>query len=140
MQFHKAETQYVNNIINEGLEKNDRKPFWKYAKAKKQDNIGIAPLRHKGSMTNDSKEKAKLYILNDQFKSVFTKSTSTTLEKSTIDRGFNIKTLKIEEQGVLKLLKDINPSKTMGPDQIPNIVLKTCAKTLAPGMTKIFQK
>lgn len=28
----------------------------------------------------------------------------------------------------------------MGPDQIPNIVLKTCAKTLAPGMTKIFQK
>ena len=28
----------------------------------------------------------------------------------------------------------------MGPDQIPNIVLKTCAKSLAPGMTKIFQK
>ena len=28
----------------------------------------------------------------------------------------------------------------MGPDQIPIIVLKTCAKTLAPGMTKIFQK
>jgi hypothetical protein len=28
----------------------------------------------------------------------------------------------------------------MGPDQIPNIVLKTCAKGLAPGMTKIFQK
>ena len=47
-------------------------------------------------MTNDSKEKAN--ILNDQFKSVFTKSTSTTLEKSTIDREFNIKTLNIGEQ------------------------------------------
>ena len=69
---------------------------WSKAKAKKQDNIGIAPLRHKGSMTNDSKEKA--YILNDQFKYVFTKSTPTTLEMSTIDRGFNIKTLKIGEQ------------------------------------------
>lgn len=101
-QFHKAETQYVNNIITEGLEKNDRKPFWRYAKAKKQDNIGIAPLRHQGSMTNDSKEKAN--ILNDQFKSVFTKSTSTTLEESTIDQGFNIKTLNIGEQGVLKLI------------------------------------
>ena len=89
-------------------------------------------------MTNDSKEKAN--ILSDQFKSVFKNSTSTTLEKSTIDRGYNIKTLKIGEQGVLKLLKDINPSKAMGPDQIPNIVLKTCAKTLAPGMTKIFQE
>ena len=65
--------------------------------AKKQDNIGIAPLRHKGSMTNDSKEKAN--TLSDQFKSVLAKGTSTTLEKSTIDRGFNIKTLKIEEQG-----------------------------------------
>ena len=93
---------------------------------KKQDNIGIAPLRHKGSMTNDSKEKAN--TLNDQFKSVFIKSTLTTLEKSTIDRGFSIKTLKIGEQGVFKLLKDIHPSKAMGPDQIPNIVLKTCAK------------
>ena len=66
-----AETQYVNNIITEGLGKNDRKPFWRYARAKKQDNIDIAPLRHKGSMTNDSKEKAN--ILNDQFKSMFTK-------------------------------------------------------------------
>jgi hypothetical protein len=37
-------------------------------------------------------------------------------------------------------VKDIKPSKAMGPDQIPNIVLKTCAKTLAPGMTKILQK
>ena len=60
-QFHKVETQYVNNIETECLEKNVRKPFWRYAKSKKknQDNIGIAPLRHKGSMTNDSKEKAK---------------------------------------------------------------------------------
>ena len=47
-------------------------------------------------MTNDSKEKAN--ILNDQFKSFFAKSTSTTLEKSTIDREFNIKTLNIGEQ------------------------------------------
>ena len=129
----KNDAPSLNNIITESLEKNDRKPFWRYAKAKKQDNIGIAPLRHKGSMTNDSKEKAN--ILNDQFKSVFTKTMSTTLEKSTIDRGFNIKT---GEQGVFKLLTDINPSKAMGPDQIPNIVLKTCAKTLAPGMTKIY--
>jgi hypothetical protein len=45
--------------------------------------------------------------------------------------------MKIGEQGVFKLLKDINPSKATGLDQIPNIVLKTCAKTLAPGMTKV---
>jgi hypothetical protein len=32
---------------------------------------------------------------------------------------------------------DLNP---WFKDVIPNILLKTCAKTLAPGMTKIFQK
>ena len=51
---------------------------------KKQDNIGVAPLRHKCSMTNNSKEKAN--ILSDQIKFVFTKSTSTALERSNIDR------------------------------------------------------
>ena len=75
-------------------------------------------------MTNDSKERAN--ILSDQIKFVFTKSTSTTLERSNIDREFNIKTLKIGEQGILKLLKDINPSKAMGPDQIASIALKMC--------------
>ena len=38
-QFHKVETQYVNNIETECLEKNDRKPFWRYAKAKKNKTI-----------------------------------------------------------------------------------------------------
>jgi len=28
----------------------------------------------------------------------------------------------------------------MGPDQIPTIILKTCAKELAPAITEIFQR
>lgn len=39
----KAEWNYINNIINAGL-KNRSKPLWNYIKAKKQVNIGIAPL------------------------------------------------------------------------------------------------
>ena len=40
-------------------------------KAKKQDNMGVAPLKSNGGLTNDSKVEAE--ILNNQFKSVFTK-------------------------------------------------------------------
>ena len=38
---------------------------------KKQDNIGVAPLKRSSGLTNKSKEKAE--ILSNQFKSVFTK-------------------------------------------------------------------
>jgi hypothetical protein len=47
--------------------------FFKYwnSVCTKQDNIGVAPLKRYGGLTNESKEKAE--ILNNQFKYVFTK-------------------------------------------------------------------
>ena len=41
----------------------------------------------------------------------------------------------------MKLLKNINIHKAMGPDGIPNILLKTCAEELSFGLTcsAIFQ-
>jgi hypothetical protein len=48
--------------------------------------------------------------------------------------------LKITVEVVEKLLKTTNPSKAMGPDRIPNIILKTCAEELAPCLKNIFQK
>ena len=38
-----------------------------------------------------------------------------------------------------KLLRNINPSKASGPDNIPNRILKQCAKQLAPSLAIIFQ-
>ena len=46
-EFRKAEMDYVNKTIQEGFEQNNSKPFWRYIKAKKQDNIGTAPLKGK---------------------------------------------------------------------------------------------
>ena len=48
--------------------------------------------------------------------------------------------IKIEAAGVEKLLSEIKPHKACGPDEIPNLVLKTCAKSLAPGVAALFQK
>ena len=44
----------------------------------------------------------------------------------------NIPNIKITQDGVAKLLRNINPSKASGPDNIPNRVLKQCADHLAP--------
>jgi histone H3/H4 len=140
-QFRKAEWDHINNIISEGVENNNSKPFWNYMKSKKQDNIGVAPLKRSGGLTNESKEKAE--ILSNQFKSVFTKpkpNISTTVLQCTTRAGSTMQNLKITVEGVEKLLKNTNPSKAMGPDRIQNIILKTCAEELAPCLRNIFQK
>ena len=41
--MRKAEWEYINNTITQGLKTNNSKPFWKYIKSRKQDNIGVAP-------------------------------------------------------------------------------------------------
>jgi len=46
--MRQAEWDYINNIILEGLASNNTKPFWQYVKAKRQDNIGVAPLKDGG--------------------------------------------------------------------------------------------
>jgi hypothetical protein len=53
------------------MEQNNTKPFWKYVKSRKQDNIGVAPLKERGHLINNSKEKAQIII--KQFSSVFTR-------------------------------------------------------------------
>jgi hypothetical protein len=68
--LRKAEWEYINSNIIEGLINNNTKPFWKYVKYKRQDSGGIAPLK----LILDSLWKAA--ILQDQFKSVFTKPIS----------------------------------------------------------------
>ena len=42
-------------------------------------------------------------------------------------------------KGLEKLLSKVNPSKSSGPDNIPNRIIKECAVQLAPILQKIFQ-
>ena len=45
----------------------------------------------------------------------------------------------IIQEGVFKLLENLDPNKSSGPDEIPAKILKLAAKELAPALTKIFQ-
>ena len=135
--IRKAEYTYVNNIIDEGLRENNTKPFWQYVKSKKQDNIGVAPLKDKCGLVSDSKSKAK--ILLKQFQSVFTPEDGSPLPTMDSQDYPEIKNITINTLGVLKLLKAINPSKACGPDMLPNLILKDCAEEIAPILSEIFQ-
>ena len=52
----------------------------------------------------------------------------------------SLEKIKIDQKGTEKLLKNLNVSKSSGPDNIPNAILKECAAELAPVVTLIFQK
>lgn len=56
--------KYVNDILDTALEKGNNKPFWKYVKSKRTDNVGVSGIKKNGILHQDSKTKANL--LNDQ--------------------------------------------------------------------------
>ena len=65
---------YINRFLQIGLETGNKKPFWKYLRVQKQEDFGISALKSNGEMFTDRKSISE--ILNRQFKSVFTKKTS----------------------------------------------------------------
>ena len=137
-EFRDAENDFINQKILDGLSKNNTKPFWKYVKSKKTDSCGIPPLKKGNTLISEDREKAKILI--EQFKSVFTPKNDRPLPEMEEKFQSPLPELKITKEGVEKLLLNVNTSKSSGPDNIPNIVLKSCAKELAPSMTLIFQK
>ena len=50
-----------------------------------------------------------------------------------------MKPIKVNQQGVAKLLKGLRPYKATGPDEIPAYILKNLADHLAPYLTRLYQ-
>jgi hypothetical protein len=137
--LRKAEWDYVSTNIIDGLNNNNTKPFWKYAKSKRQESGGIAPLKKGTNLTSESKGKAELLL--NQFKSVFTKPTNNDLNvpSTRIQSKNNIRPIIIDQKGLEKLLTNINPLKASGPENIPNRILKECTIHLVPILKTILQ-
>lgn len=115
------------------------KKFWKYVKALRKDSTGVSALKKDGIAYSDALTKAEL--LNEQFSSVFTcediNSPPTIMGPSQYP---DIPKLTITQNGVAKLLRNLNPHKAAGPDNITPTILKEAADELAPALTLLFQK
>jgi hypothetical protein len=135
--MRKAQTDFIQNTVNRDIKENSKR-FWSYIKSKRQEPAGISSLLNKdGFLHSDSHIKAE--ILNHQFQSVYTKEDTTTLPDKGNSTIKSMNDIYITENGVIKLLKDLNPHKASGPDQIPTRLLKLCASELAPAIVRISQ-
>lgn len=87
---------------------------------------------------SESKDRAE--ILSDQFRSVFTPEeggATPLLEGPTYPP---IETLTVQTAGVEKLLSQLKPNKSSGPDNIPARLLKELSVELAPALSSFYSQ
>jgi hypothetical protein len=133
-----ARWEYVNNILSEGLENKNSKPYWRFIKSRRQDNIGIAPLKKEGILHTENKEKAR--ILNHQFQQVFTREDDSPMPTPAGPSFPSAGKLVVNANGVTKLLSSLKVNKASGPDDLPCRILKELAEDIAPVLTSIFNQ
>ena len=133
---------YTETILTESDTNTNNKKLWTFVKHRKTDSIDIAPLKEKGILKDEPKDKAE--ILNKQFSSVFTTDSPDdfpdlkTWQKES--SYLAIPEIKVSVKGVHKLLMEQNPHKAMGPDGLHPQILKRLASEIAPILQIIFQK
>ena len=84
--------------------------------------------------------KTKANMFNEQFFSVFSDPSGTyqgTLNEKT--KVPSMEKIKVTENGVQKLMSNLNDNKATGADGVPSKILKLCSSELAPVFTLLFQ-
>ncbi|XP_072023124.1 uncharacterized protein [Amphiura filiformis] len=84
------------------------KSFWSFIKSLKVDAMGIPTLKKDGKLESENVCKAE--ILNDQFRSVFTKEDNNP-PKEQIPKIPTMPDITISPEGVAKLLKELDPKR-----------------------------
>ena len=112
---------------------NNPNKLWYYIKSKRCDNTGVASLFSDDKLHSDNISKTRL--LNEQFSSVFTRASTSGLPNLGPSPHPGIRRFDVTEEGVLKLLKNINHHKGPGPDNIHGRLLKEGTIELSPIFT-----
>ena len=137
--LRKQHSEYVNRMFTdeEKTKAELSKHFWTFIKHKRSAAVStVGPLKKDNRLITSAKDRAD--ILNEQFVSVFSlPSEKTDYARLTVDSTMD--DIVIDEKGVLKQLKTLNPYKAAGPDGISPRVLRELAEVLATPLTTLFQ-
>ena len=123
-EVRKQHDLYVNNLV--GDVKANPRDFYRYINSQKKDTQGIPPLKRKNGKGVAQSDLEKAEEFNGQFTDVFNKNEHT--QVPFLDRSAPfMNDIVISREGVIKLLKGLNPSKALGPDELHPRVLKELA-------------
>ena len=164
-----AHNQYLQEILGisktEDASEPDKsshsaKKLYAMLNRSKNDSRCISSLNKDGKLYTESKDKAD--ILNSRFQSVFIPKTplalgslakmavqdlidagkmdSKSVPANLINTQLVMPDIQLSENGILKLLKDLNPHKAAGPDELKPLVLKELREVIGPMLRVIFQR
>jgi hypothetical protein len=91
------------------------------SKSQKSESSNIVTLRQNGQLHSDTKTKAN--ILNEQFQKAFTPATDDPIQNKGQSQYPQMPNIIITENGINKLLQNINIHKASGPDNIHGRIL-----------------
>ena len=121
-ELQQAYANYINRLLDPEEDKPGAiKRFYRYMKHLRQESTGVSTLKAGGKINATAEEKAN--ACNAQFQSAFSTEDQATMPQPHGERLPQMPDLNITENGVLKLLEGLNPSKASGPDQVPAQVL-----------------
>ena len=102
---------------------------YRYINSQKKDTQGIPPLKRKNGKGVAQSDLEKAEEFNGQFTDVFSKNEHT--QVPLLDRSAPfMNDIAVSKDRVIKLLKGLNPSKALGPDELHPRVLKELATEL----------
>ena len=127
---------YVNNLI--GDVKTPRH-FYRYINSQKKDTQGIPPLKRKNGKGVAQLDLEKAEEFNGQFTDVLNKNEHTQVPLLGRSAPF-MNDIAVSKDRVIKLLKGLNPSKALGPDELHPRVLKELATELSLVFAHLFQQ
>jgi hypothetical protein len=130
-----AYNSYLQSII--GNVKQAPSKFYKFVNSKRTEHRGISNLNFRGKAVFEDKDKAD--VLNEYFANSFT---TEQMEKIPFTSSIfpSMDPITITNNGVTKLLEQLDKNKSKGPDGISPYILKECACELAPLLTIIFNQ
>ena len=121
-----ALNNYLNNIFSEDK---GNKQFWSYIKSRRKETVGIASLRNENGITvTSSQEKAN--ILNRQFTSVFNPRNAEPIPYLPWQHP-KMKPVDFLAAGIEKLLRDLDTTKSSGPDNLSARLLQCLSSELS---------
>ena len=131
-----AKRKFEENLANKA--KKNPKLLFKYIKKSQKVREYIRALMNSSNqVTNDPRDIVE--ILNDQFQSVFVKERDSDVLPDFPMRTINeCSEIDISYNDILSRLKNLNPDKSCGVDEIRPKVLQECASELAVPLTLIY--
>ena len=129
-----AYQQYCTHLFD-NAHTNNNKRFWSLVKQLRKNHQSVATLCVKNELKTSSLSKAD--ALNQQFYSVFTQENNY-IPSVSFPKYPNMAKIDFTTQGIVKLLHELKPGKSAGPDNIPTWILKEYALHIAPVLQVIY--